>query len=123
MQLVNLKTDGAIDVIHFTEDMPYILYLSFIDMDLKSLKKLLKGILFLKLIKPIKTIRCRMGLSESSLTTITKPFSFSSHCKVSCDSPCCTKICGEDNRCIFNIDTHENVNSDSDGDEHGNVSK
>ena len=30
-----------------------------------------------------------MGLSESSLTAITKPFSFLSHCRVSCDSPCC----------------------------------
>ena len=48
-----------------------------------------------------------MGMSESSLNTITKPFSFLSHCKVSCDSPCCTKICGEDNHCKFNIDTHE----------------
>ena len=55
-----------------------------------------------------------MGMSESSLNTITKPSSFLSHCKVSCDSPCCTKICGEDNHCIFNIDTHEYVNSDSD---------
>ena len=59
-----------------------------------------------------------MGLSESSLTTITKPFSCLSHCKVSCDSPCCTKLCGDDNHYIFNIDTHEHVNSDSDGDEH-----
>ena len=40
-----------------------------------------------------------MGLSETNLTTITKPFSFLSHCKVSCDSPCCTNICGEDNHC------------------------
>ena len=39
------------------------------------------------------------------------------HCKVSCDSPCCTKLCGEDKHCILNIDTHENVNSDSDEDE------
>ena len=58
-----------------------------------------------------------MGLSEPSLTTITKPISCLSHCKVSCDSPCCTKICGEDNHCVFNIDTHENVTSDSDEDE------
>ena len=36
-----------------------------------------------------------MGLPESSLTTITKPFGFLNHCKVSCDSPCCTKLCGE----------------------------
>ena len=44
-----------------------------------------------------------MGLSESSL----KLCSFLSHCKVSCDSPCCTKLCGEDNHCNVNIDTHE----------------
>ena len=50
-----------------------------------------------------------MGLSESAL----KPFNFLSHFKVSCDSPCCTKLCGEDNRCNVNIDTHEHVNSDS----------
>ena len=51
-----------------------------------------------------------MGLSKSSL----KPFSlFLSHCKISCDSPCCTKICGEDSHCNVNIDTHEYVNSDS----------
>ena len=43
-----------------------------------------------------------MGLSESAL----KPFSFLSHCKVSCDSPCCAKICGEDNHCIFLISIH-----------------
>ena len=52
------------------------------------------------------------GLSESSLTTTTKPFSFLNHCKVSCDSPCCTKIRGVDNHCVFNIDTHENISSD-----------
>ena len=51
-----------------------------------------------------------MGLSESAL----KPFSLLSHCKVSCDSPCCIELCGEDTHCIFNIDTHENVISDSD---------
>ena len=50
-----------------------------------------------------------MGLPEPSLTTITKPFSCLSHCKVPCDSPCCSKICAEDNRCVFNIDTHETL--------------
>ena len=50
-----------------------------------------------------------MGLSESALT----PFSCLSHCKVPCDSPCCTNLCGEDNHCNVNIDTHEYVNSDS----------
>ena len=51
-----------------------------------------------------------MGLSESVL----KPFRFLTPCKVLCDSPCCVNICGEDNHCIFNIDAHENVISDSD---------
>ena len=58
-----------------------------------------------------------MGLSEPSLNTITKQFSFLSHCKVSCDSPCCTKIFGDaNNHCICNIDTHETI--DSDDEEH-----
>ena len=50
-----------------------------------------------------------MGLSESAL----KPFSFFSHFKVSCDSPCCIEICGEDNHCNVNIDTHVTILSDS----------
>ena len=50
-----------------------------------------------------------MGLPESAL----KPVSCLSLCKVSCDSPCCVRICGEDNHCNINIDTHENVISDS----------
>ena len=55
-----------------------------------------------------------MGLSESSLNIITEPFSFLSHCKVSCGSPCCTKIFGdENNHCIRNVDTHAYIN-DSD---------
>ena len=57
-----------------------------------------------------------MGLSESAA----KPFLFLSHCKVSCDSPCCVKICGEDNHCNVNIDTHEHetIISDSEEEEH-----
>ena len=59
-----------------------------------------------------------MGLSEAAL----KPFSFLGHCKVSCDSPCCVKICGEDNgednHCNIDIGTHENVTSDSEEEEH-----
>ena len=58
-----------------------------------------------------------MGLSESSLATITKPYSFLSHGKVSCDRPRCAKQCGEYNQFLFNTDHHENVNSDSDSDE------
>ena len=53
-----------------------------------------------------------MGLWESAL----KPFSFFITCKISCDSPCCVKICGEDNHCDFNIDTHEHI-SDSEEDQ------
>ena len=45
--------------------------------------------------------------------TITKPFSCLPHCKVSCDSPCCVKLCGDDdNHCSCNIDTHETIGSD-----------
>ena len=54
-----------------------------------------------------------MGLSESTL----EPFSFLSHCKVSCDAPCCVKIFGGDNHRNVNIDTHEYVNSDSEEEE------
>ena len=50
-----------------------------------------------------------MGLPGSSL----KPFGCLSHCKISCGSPCCTKICGEDNHCNVNIGTHEYVYSGS----------
>ena len=50
-----------------------------------------------------------MGLPESAF----KPFSCLSHCKVSCDSPCCVKLCGEDNHCNIDIDTHEAIISDS----------
>ena len=58
-----------------------------------------------------------MGMSESSLTAITKLFSFLSHCKVPCDSPCCQSLCGGNNRGIFNIDTHEHISSDSDSED------
>ena len=57
-----------------------------------------------------------MGLPESSLTTITKPFSFLSHCKVACDRPCCIEKCGGRNHCVFDIGTHENI-SDSDNED------
>ena len=54
-----------------------------------------------------------MGLSESSLNTITKPFSFLSLCKILCDSPWFSELCGEDNPCICDIDTHA-YDNDSD---------
>ena len=58
----------------------------------------------------------RMGLAESSLTQIIKQFSFWFRCKVSCDSPCCQGLFGDNNHRNCNIDTHECV-SDSDEDE------
>ena len=54
-----------------------------------------------------------MLLLSYHVNVITKLL-FLNHCKVSCDSPCCTKIRGEDNHCIFGIDAHENITSDSD---------
>ena len=48
-----------------------------------------------------------MGLAESSLNIITKPFSFLSHCNISCDRPCCESIFGENSHCICNVATHE----------------
>ena len=60
-----------------------------------------------------------MGLSESTLNTIIKPFSFLSHCKVNCDSPCCQSLCGnENNHCNCSIDT-----TDDTSDEDDNISK
>ena len=53
-----------------------------------------------------------MGLPESSLNTIMNSCSFLSHCKISFGSPCCQYLCGENNHCICNIDTHEYI-SDS----------
>ena len=60
-----------------------------------------------------------MGLSESSITVIIKPFPFLPHCKVSCYSPCCASTFGEGNDCICNIGTHETI--DSDGEDTGNI--
>ena len=53
-----------------------------------------------------------MGLTESSLNIIIKPFSCLSHCRISCDSPCCESIFGENNHCICNADTPETIDSD-----------
>ena len=55
-----------------------------------------------------------MGSSEPSLTSITKPCSFLSHGKISCDSPCCQSLCGDNIHCVFNIDTHATISNDSD---------
>ena len=55
-----------------------------------------------------------MGLGESSLTVSTKPFSCLSHCKVSCDSPCCASLRGDTSRCELDNDTHGHISSDRD---------
>ena len=87
-------------------------------MGLKGFKKLLKGIHFLKLKKTLNYYK-QNGIIRIKFNDNHKTLYFlqvTVH-KVSCDSPCCTKLCGEDNHCIFNIDTHGNVNSDSDEDD------
>ena len=47
-----------------------------------------------------------------------KPFCFLSHCKMSCDSPCCASLCGGDSHCNFKRDAHEYIR-DSDEDTDG----
>ena len=54
-----------------------------------------------------------MGLTESSLNTIIKPFSFLSHCKVHCNSPCCQSLCGDDNHCNCEVYTREETDDKS----------
>ena len=66
-------------------------------------------IVFLKLIKNVKLLYKQDGIIRIRFKT----FWFLSHCKVSCDSPCCVKICREDHHCNINIDTHKHI-SDSD---------
>ena len=49
-----------------------------------------------------------MGLTESSLSTILKPFDCLAHCKFTAKSPCCKQCCGDgDDHCICGIDTHQ----------------
>ena len=47
-----------------------------------------------------------MGLKESSLSTILKPFECLSHCKVTARSPCCKWCCGDGDGCECALDTH-----------------
>ena len=49
-----------------------------------------------------------MGLTESSLSTILKPFDCLAHCKCTAKSPCCKWCCGDGNdHCFCGIDTHQ----------------
>ena len=59
-----------------------------------------------------------MGLTESSLSRILKPFTFLTHCKVNCNSPCCQSLCGDDNHCQCNIDTTADDTSSDEDDDH-----
>ena len=47
-----------------------------------------------------------MGLSESTIKTILKPFACLTHCKITAKSPCCKWCCIKD-ECECNIDTHD----------------
>ena len=75
----------------------------------------LQVIAFPKLKKCMKLLYIQNGIIRISFET----FCFS-HCKVSCDSQCCVKICGGDNHCNFNIDTHGHI-SDSDEEQIGKL--
>ena len=98
------------------KDLPYIKDLTFTKYDFEKGGEQIKEYSIFEIKRIFGNIYIyiyiEMGLSESSLNIITKHFPFLSHCKVSCDSPSCIKICGEGNHCIFNTDTHENVISD-----------
>ncbi len=62
-----------------------------------------------------------MGLTDSSLNTVLKPFTFLTHCKANCNSPCCQSLCGDDNHCQCSIDTtaeDSSSSSSSDGHNH-----
>ena len=52
-----------------------------------------------------------MGLTESSLSTILKPFDCLAHCKRTAKSPCC-KWCCNGEGCDLGIDTHEYDNDE-----------
>ena len=64
-----------------------------------------------------------MGLTESSLNSILKPFTFLTHCKVNCNSPCCQSLCcDDDNHCQCSIDTTaEDSSSEEEGHSHSPI--
>ena len=71
------KTEGGIEVINFTKDMPYILDLTFYRYELEKSNEVNKGYTIFEINnKLLNYYIYRIGLSESSLTAITKPFSF-----------------------------------------------
>ena len=98
----------------FKKDNPYIIDKTFSKYDFEKKGEQITGYNIFEIDKKLLSyyMYTKMGLSESSLNTITKPFSFLSHCKLSFDSPCCKSLCGDDNHCICNVDTHEYI-SDS----------
>ena len=52
-----------------------------------------------------------MGLSETNLATMLKPFECFSHCKITARSPCCRACCNEG--CECSLDTHNYNSEDS----------
>ena len=70
------NTDGDIEVINFTKDMPYILDLTPYTFEFGKIKNILKDIQFLIKNKIHYIIIYRMGLPESSLTQITNHLAF-----------------------------------------------
>ena len=76
----------------------------FQNMVFRKMASRLQVIVFLKLIKSLSYyiyIYIYKNTEWDYQNQLKKPFNFLSHCKVSCDSTCCAKICGEDNHCIL----------------------
>ena len=60
-----------------------------------------------------------MGLTQSNIESILKPFDCLTHCQFTAKSPCCKKCCGDDSdNCFCVVDTHayedEEISVDSD---------
>ena len=105
----DIKIRELLGEIEFKKDVHYIMD-SFSKYDFEKKGEQITGYSIFEINTIYQTLKYReMGLSESAL----KPFSCLSHCKVSFDSPRCESICGKDNRCNCNIDTHEYVICDS----------
>ena len=52
-----------------------------------------------------------MGVTESNLATMLKPYECLSHCKITARSPCCRACCNEG--CECSMDTHNHNSGDS----------
>jgi len=47
-----------------------------------------------------------MGLTQSNISTIFKPFECLAHFKLTAKSPCCKQCCDGGDHCTCSLDTH-----------------